>query len=648
MEQRPGKNSRIKRIGRIVIKTILFIFLFFILVVALVLVPPVQNLIRKKAVSYFEQTLNTRISIGKIYIGLPKKVVIEDVYLEDRQKDTLLTAGTLKVDIALLKLIKGVVDINSIELKNSTVKIKRELPDTLFNFQFIIDEFSPAKSVTKENADNSSSPLAIRHVKLDKIRLVFKDVVTGNDAEVWLDHLAAKIDKIDPERSHFDIPETMIDGLVAKVYQVKPLVTPEPVSKDIAEATQPAGFSLDLKKIGLRRLQFDYRNDVSAFYTNIKLNRSDIVVNKLDLTDRLIDLKNFSIDNVIADIRLGKKEQAKLIVKEAAKEVETRAEAGWRVVVNEITLNNNKLRFDNDNIPVQKQGMDYAHLLADSLTLHVNDFVLKQDSIGGQVTRGEFKEKSGFTLQQLEAEFLYAGNQTYLRDLYLKTPGTELKRDVAIQYASFDALKADIGNMYLDADIQNSKILVGDVLYFAPFLQGQPAFASPAATWYINSRIKGRIADLRIDALQLQGLQDTKIDISGRLAGLPDMKHAVADLNIRRISSSKRDIALFMPSDLLPKNITLPAHFTINGKAKGNTDAMNADLALKTDLGNAMVKGTFKDFADVKKIKYNATLQTTSLDLGTIFQQKQNLGPVTASFTVSGEGTDPEICTGIF
>src|SRR5262245_22290296 len=113
MDQQRSTKSTVARIGRIVVKTALFIFLFAVMIVALVLVPPVQNLIRKKVVNYFEKTLNTRVSIGKIYIGLPKKVVIENVYLEDRQKDTLLTAGSLKADIALFKLIKGEVDINS-------------------------------------------------------------------------------------------------------------------------------------------------------------------------------------------------------------------------------------------------------------------------------------------------------------------------------------------------------------------------------------------------------------------------------------------------------------------------------------------------------------------------------------------------------
>ena len=280
----------------------------------------------------------------------------------------------------------------------------------------------------KATAASSSSSVAIRHVTLDKIRLVFKDVVTGNDAEAWLDHLDTKIDKIDPDQSHFDIPEITIDGLIARVYQAKPLANPEPVSKDIAEATQPAGFNLDLKKISLGRLQFDYRNDVSAFYTNVKLNKADIVVNELDMTNRLIDLKNISGDDIIADIRLGKKEQAKIVVREAEKEIETRADAGWRVLVNQINLDNNKLRFDNDNIPVQKQGMDYAHLLVDSLTLHVDDLVLRQDSIGGQITRAEFREKSGFILEQLETKFLYAGNQTYLRDLVSENSRHRIKK----------------------------------------------------------------------------------------------------------------------------------------------------------------------------------------------------------------------------
>jgi hypothetical protein len=72
-----------------------------------------------------------------------------------------------------------------------------------------------------------------------------------------------------------------------------------------------------------------------------------------------------------------------------------------------------------------------------------------------------------------------------------------LKRNALIRYASIESLQNDIGNMFLDLDIKESKLLVRDVLTFVPALRQQPAFAHPGATWYINTRITGRVADLR-------------------------------------------------------------------------------------------------------------------------------------------------------
>src|SRR5258705_5298782 len=138
MDQPARRKKTLKRISRIVLKSVLFLFLFIIVVFLLLLTPPVQNFVKGKAVTYLEKKLKTKISVGKIFIGLPKKVILEDVYIEDKQKDTLLAAGSLKLDINVLKLLfKGEVDIKKTEIKNSIAKIKRQLPDTVYNFQFI-------------------------------------------------------------------------------------------------------------------------------------------------------------------------------------------------------------------------------------------------------------------------------------------------------------------------------------------------------------------------------------------------------------------------------------------------------------------------------------------------------------------------------
>jgi hypothetical protein len=121
-------------------------------------------------------------------------------------------------------------------------------------------------------------------------------------------------------------------------------------------------------------------------------------------------------------------------------EVKSQAIAGWRIQVNSINLNHNDLRFDDENLAKNKAGMDFAHLKADSFTLQADNILLSNDSMAGKINKAAFKEQSGFVLQQLQTDFLYAYNQAYFRDFLLKTPGTELKRYAKLTYSSYNAL----------------------------------------------------------------------------------------------------------------------------------------------------------------------------------------------------------------
>jgi hypothetical protein len=69
---------------------------------------------------------------------------LEDIYIEDRQKDTLVSGGKIKADLNIWRLItRGEVNIKSIALNNITAKISRQLPDTSFNFQLSLMLFPP-------------------------------------------------------------------------------------------------------------------------------------------------------------------------------------------------------------------------------------------------------------------------------------------------------------------------------------------------------------------------------------------------------------------------------------------------------------------------------------------------------------------------
>jgi len=639
------QNSWI-RPARIVAKTILIIILFVLIILLLIQTRPVQNILRVKAVAYLQKKLKTKVEVGKVYVDLPKNIILENVYIEDRQKDTLLSGGKIEANLDLFKLIfQNQMDIRSIALNNITAKIKRQLPDTAFNFQFVIDAFTVPDTTTK--ADTSSYYISIPSVELNKIRIIYKDTVTGTDAEAWLDHLDTRINKMparlsggDYEKLVFDVPKTNINGLTARIYQVKPLVKSEPAIKDMVEAQQPSALKLLFEELNLGNIKLDFRNDVSATYSTVDLGSANVKPNNIDLDNRIIDLQNISLANTIATIRFGRKEEARIVVKEVNQEVESQVEAGWRIFASTVNLENNSLQFDNENNPRIKYGIDYGHFKGDSVTLEANDLLLSVDSIAGKIKKGSFKEQSGFILNELQGEFLYTNTQTFVKELMLRTPGTELKRSVSLTYTSIRDLEENFQDARIDADISNSHVQVKDILAFAPQLRSQPAFANPNATWYINLQGNGTFQTMHIANLQFRGLKNTQIDASGSLAANNDPHKTGGTLNIRRLHTNQTDIALLTGQRLSNKQINVPEEFDAHGTVAGSINNLSTNLTINSSVGTAFVNGRFTNLSDPNTATYNALVKTNSLDLGYILRNNQ-VGNISANVTVSGKGLTP-------
>ena len=643
MANQPSHTSAspgLRRVGRVFIKILIGILAFFIIIMLLVQAPPVQNFARKKIVTFLENKLGTRVSIGKINIGIPNKVLLENVYLEDMQKDTLLSGGRLKANINMFKLINSNVEIRELEIENMTAKVKRVLPDTVFNFQFIIDAFAPKNASTP--ADTAALKIALDEITLDKIRIVYNDAVTGSDMDIWLEHFDTDVQKFDLENQAFNIPVSNLTGLRARIYQHKPLVEPQPLSEDMAEATQPIPFSFEFEELNLKDIFLDYKNDVSAFYTNLNLGSLVIEADKIDLQNNTITLDELQLDKTTAAIRLGKKEAAKEVIKQAEQEVQSQAQNNWRFMVKRIRFNDNNIQYDNDNMPRLSSGMDYAHLNAQKLTLHANDFVFTIDSIAGEITKAQLTEQSGFVLNTLHTKFQYAARGAYLEDLLLETPGTTIRRSAVIRYPSLEALQKDIGNLQMDIDLENSRIQTKDILVFAPQLRTQPAFRNRSAVWFVNGRVTGSVSRLQIHELQFRGLQSTRIDLQGTINGLPDMNKLNTSLAIRTLNTTKSDIQSVVPKNTIPPNITLPDHIDMNGTVNGNTASMKTDLDVRTNLGSASIDGTFGNLTTPASFKYNTVIAARSLNLGKILQNEESFGTVTANVTAVGQGTDPK------
>ena len=349
--------------------------------------------------------------------------------------------------------------------------------------------------------------LDIAKVSLKNINLTYTDAVSGSDMFAHVGEFAARIDTLDPYTQHFVVPSFVLRNSMARMKQVKPLVEPKPLEQHINEATTPSSMNLQLGSIVLEKVKIDYGNDVSALYTVADIGRLETKQRSLDLPNNKVDLDNFILNDSKFIVRLGKTKEAQIVKQEAKKEAVAQQQAGWGFIVSNLSLNNNTIQFDDDNKPALKQGIDYSHLSANDLTLEADNLVMTPDSIAVSVKKGSVKEKSGLTLDQFSGDIVYADKQSYVRNLYIKTPGSEIKKALVVNYPSMDALTKHPDKVSFQVNLVQTKIQVRDILLFVPELRSNPALRNPNDVWRVNLVGNGTMDQFNFETLQFAGLK---------------------------------------------------------------------------------------------------------------------------------------------
>jgi len=156
-----------------ILKTFIWIVsigvIIFILIAVIIQIPSIQTRIVHFATTYVSKKTHTKVEIRRVSISFPKSVVVEGIYLEDRNKDTLIYASKAKVNIALYYLLKSKIVVNSLALDDASLNLHSTKTDSLFNYNFLITAFSNStKQATTAPQTSSKWTFSIDQVSLKK------------------------------------------------------------------------------------------------------------------------------------------------------------------------------------------------------------------------------------------------------------------------------------------------------------------------------------------------------------------------------------------------------------------------------------------------------------------------------------------------
>ena len=593
-----------------------------------------QNFARKKAVSYLQNKLHTRVEIAKLSLDFPKRLVLEGVYFEDQKKDTLLSAGKVQVDIALLKLIHSQVEINYVGLTNIHANIYRTGNDTAFNYQYILNAFTSGSKTPKDTS--AGMKISVDRIMLDNINASYKDDQAGIDFLVRLGKFQTAFKKFDLDKMIFSLPDIAVEDVSGHMYQNKPLMTPQPATVREAASNQPFNLQLSLRQIDFKKIQFDYKNDVSVMSANLDMGELSGKVKSIDLAKLIVQLDNVTLNNTTAAIVLGKSAQTEMVKQEVNKEAVAQANNPWKISIDNIGFQNDNVAFDDNNVPRIARGMDYKHIKIDSFRLKGNGFLLTPTAYAGNITDGGFKEQSGLNLKQFRTDFAYNDTGAALKNLYVQTDKTLIRDNITVRYPSLDAVTKDMGKLYLDANLAKTDLAAKDILLFAPQLQANLK-GNENAIVHVNARIKGFVNDLTIPGFEVSGIGNTLVNMSGTIKGLPDVKKTSYDFNVRSFQTSKADITKFVPAGTIPATVRIPETMKLSGTFKGMATNFTTDVLLQTNKGSATLKG----YLNSTNESYDIKGSLNNVDVGYLTKQDTLVGKVTMTYAAKGSGFKP-------
>ena len=122
-----------RKLFKYILRIILVLFSLVILIMILLYVPAIQNFVKGKAEQYVNNNLDMKLSVGRILLKFPLDLAVEKIYLGQTEKDTMLYADVIQVNVALTKLLKKEVEVRRLVVENAAVNFGDSLSGLKMN-----------------------------------------------------------------------------------------------------------------------------------------------------------------------------------------------------------------------------------------------------------------------------------------------------------------------------------------------------------------------------------------------------------------------------------------------------------------------------------------------------------------------------------
>ncbi len=524
-----------RSLGRKILRITLIVLASLIVLVAgaiyALTLPSVQQKITRKAESFLQGKLKTRVEIGAISLRFPYYISLEKFLLEDQKGDTLARVGSLVVDMGMWKLLDQTIELQKITLEDASVYLQKK--DSIFNFDFIVKAFA-ADTTKATPVDTTASPwkiqLNLAVLQLKSVDFLLQDEDAESTTQAKIGMAKTVIEKADLKTMNFELDGFSLSDSDIRLIQKKPSV------KDGEPAT---AFGLLLKD-----------GDIS---------RSHIV---------------FSTTELGLDATLEKTTLDNLQVRSANDAMAIHAKG--------IKVENSLVAYRDPLAAPTPGHVNAGDLGLTQLNADVSEFSMQNDTMFVQADAVSGNDKSGLQLHSLRATARVTPGGIEIKNTAASLNQTTLDADVAL----FKNV-GDTSFNRMQIQLRQVKGVVGDLIVLLPPQENQALSKLATMPYEVSGNLNGWLDNLQTENVRFQAGTGTVANLTGSLQRITEPTKLSMSLNISQLKTNRTDLVRFMSLGTTPMDSILaqplPAYVNAAGFLSGNMSRLQ--LSLRGDVG---------------------------------------------------------------
>jgi len=372
-----------------------------------------------------------------------------------------------------------------------------------------------------------------------------------------------------------------------------------------------------------------YVAKVDAFIDSLRIRDKRMHFNKIELHSPAVNIQkkdtlyNFSF--LLKSLNRPKNDSAKV----------------WDISVEGIKVVDATLLYSaEDSIGTEPKGLN--KMAISNFNMSVDSILNKKDSISINLSNLSLRLGNGFKLQKMAGGFVYSKGVIELKDFFIKSDNSKI---------SIDSLRVGVKGIKdfenysktspLFLKVENSKLSIKDVKYFLP------DFNTFSQNIRFSGLIKGEIANLKGDNINLAIGKNSKLNFNFSIDGLPHIMESFLYMRIKSLTTDVDDLEKIL-SYSGKKALVLPETFSRLGtiKYRGNLTGFLSDLVafggFETNLGTIKTDLGLKIEEDSKQIFYGGYVSTQQFNIGELFGYEKVMGDITMDMTIKGSRNSDE------